>query len=214
MQDKRTAKRSLDKPGSDSCSKRMCLDERGTPPQNDDGGCIITGASGPNIYYVYNPGNVTIQRYWCGLLNLQYVGAMRPRLGSPTTPLTPPTRTVRIPGDGNCLFSALSYIITGTIDQQAAIRAVILNHMSTIEGRLRRGFFPPCYADAQSYIEGTRMNRDRTWGSDCEMITMADLLNTTILYPHDTANNVWAPYTPAGGIDPTVPALYLQWQPF
>ena len=57
------------------------------------------------------------------------------------------------------------------------------------------------------------MNCDRTWGSDCEMITMADLLNATI-YSHDTANNVWVPYTPAGGIDPTVPALYLQWQPF
>ena len=73
VQDKRIAKRSLGKPDSDSCSKRICLDERGTPPQNDDGGCVITGASGPNIYYVYNPGNATIQRYWCGLLNLQYV---------------------------------------------------------------------------------------------------------------------------------------------
>ena len=134
---------------------------------------------------------------------------MRPRLRSSTTPLTPPTRTARIPGDCNCLFSTLSYIITGTIGQQAAVHAVILNHMSTIEGQLRRGFFPPCYADAQSYIEGTRMNRDRIWGSDCEMITMADLLNTTI-YSHDTANNVWVPYTPAGGIDPTIPALYLQ----
>ena len=157
MQDKHTAKRSLDKPDSDSCSKRICLDERGTPPQNDDGGYVITGASGPNIYYVYNSGNATIERYWCGLLNLQYVRAMRPRLGSPTTPLTPPTRTVRIPGDGNCLFSTLSYIITGTIDQQAAICTVILNRMSTIEGRLRRGFFPPCYTDAQSYIEGTKI---------------------------------------------------------
>ena len=135
---------------------------------------------------MYNPGNATIQRYWCCLLNLQYVRAMRPRLGSPTTPLTLPTRTARIPGVGNCLFSTLSYTITGTIDQQAAVRTVILNHMSAIEGRLRRGFFPPCFADAQSYIEGTRMNCDRTWGSDCEMITMADLLNTS----HDTANNV------------------------
>ena len=92
VQDKCAAKRSLDKPDSDSYSKRMCLDERGTPPQNDDGGSVITGASGPNIYYVYNPGNATLQRYWCGLLNLQYVRAMRPRLGCPTTALTPPTR--------------------------------------------------------------------------------------------------------------------------
>ena len=127
---------------------------------------------------MYNPGKASIQKYWSGLLNLQYVRAIRPCLGSPTTPLTPPTRIVRIPGDGNCLFSAFSYII---IDQQAAVRTVILNHMCIIEDRLRRGWFPHCYTDAQSYIEGTRMNHDRTWGSDCEMITMADLLNTTII---------------------------------
>ena len=56
MQDKGTAKRSLDKPDSDSFSKRMCLDERGTPPQNDDGGCVITGASGPIFIMCIIPG--------------------------------------------------------------------------------------------------------------------------------------------------------------
>ena len=38
------------------------------------------------------------------------------------------------------------------------------------------------------------------------MITIADLLNT-IIYFHNTANNVWVPYTRVGSIDPTVPAL-------
>ena len=118
-QDKQAAKRSLDKPDNESSSKRVCCNERETPSQNNDDGFVITGASGPSIFYMYNPGNASIQRYWCGLLNLQYVRAIRPRLGSPTTPLTPPTRILRIPGDGNCLFSALSYIITVTIDQQA-----------------------------------------------------------------------------------------------
>ena len=67
--------------------------------------------------YVYNPGNAETQRFWCGVLNLTYVKAVRPRLGSPTTPLTCPNRVFNVPGDGNCLFSAFSYIITGSVVQ-------------------------------------------------------------------------------------------------
>ena len=102
-QDKQAAKRSLDKSLIMKVSARVCCNEKGTPSQKDDG-FVITGASGPNIIYMCNPGNASIQRYWCGLLNLQYVRAIRPRLGSPTTPLTPSTRIVRIPGHDNCLL--------------------------------------------------------------------------------------------------------------
>ena len=45
VQEKHAAKRSLDKSDGDSCSKRICLDERGTPPQNDD-----DGYGAPSVY--------------------------------------------------------------------------------------------------------------------------------------------------------------------
>ena len=34
--------------------------------------------------------------------------------------------------DGNCLFRALSYVITGSEDDHMAIRVAILNHMTSI----------------------------------------------------------------------------------
>ena len=79
--------------------------------------------------YIYHPPNAETQRSW-------YVKAYRPRLGSPTTPLTAPLTDINVPGDGNCLFNALSLAITGSTDQQGSIRAAIINHMNTIENRL------------------------------------------------------------------------------
>uniref|UniRef100_A0A1X7UDI8 OTU domain-containing protein n=1 Tax=Amphimedon queenslandica TaxID=400682 RepID=A0A1X7UDI8_AMPQE len=70
--------------------------------------------------YVYYPGNEEFQRRWCEILNLKFVTAARILPGSPTTPLSDervPYKTLDVPGDGNCLFYALSYLITGSISQ-------------------------------------------------------------------------------------------------
>ena len=42
----------------------------------------------------------------------------------------------RILGDGNCLFRALSYVITGQQFYHAQIRHKIINHMKNIENFL------------------------------------------------------------------------------
>ena len=65
--------------------------------------------------FIYNLENAATQKFWCGVLILTYVKAFRPRLGSPTTSLICPNKVFDVPSDGNCLFSALSYIITGSI---------------------------------------------------------------------------------------------------
>ena len=89
------------------------------------------------------------------------------------------------------------------------MRAAILQHMFRIEEHLRRGYFPAQYSNARDYIAGTRMDCDKEWGTDCEISTLSDLLNTTI-YSFDERNGSWAPYSPEAGIDFTVPALYLK----
>ena len=81
--------------------------------------------------------------------------------------------------------------------------------MFIIEQRLKCGWFPPQYSSTSEYIHGTRMNMDRVWGTDCEMITMSDLLDTTI-YSFNESSNAWTPYSPQSGIDSTVPALYIK----
>uniref|UniRef100_A0A1X7UVP1 OTU domain-containing protein n=1 Tax=Amphimedon queenslandica TaxID=400682 RepID=A0A1X7UVP1_AMPQE len=52
------------------------------------------------------------------ILNLKFVTAARILAGSPTTPLSDervPNSTLDVPIDGNCLFYAHSYLITGSI---------------------------------------------------------------------------------------------------
>uniref|UniRef100_A0A1X7UWN8 OTU domain-containing protein n=1 Tax=Amphimedon queenslandica TaxID=400682 RepID=A0A1X7UWN8_AMPQE len=58
-----------------------------------------------------------------------YYPAARILPGSPTTPLSDervPNSTLDVPGDGNCLFYALSYLITGSISQHYELRKAIV----------------------------------------------------------------------------------------
>uniref|UniRef100_A0A1X7VX21 OTU domain-containing protein n=1 Tax=Amphimedon queenslandica TaxID=400682 RepID=A0A1X7VX21_AMPQE len=59
--------------------------------------------------------------------------------GSPTTPLSDervPNSTLDVPGDGNCLLYALSYLITGSISQHYELRKAILSDMPNFEEEL------------------------------------------------------------------------------
>ena len=54
-------------------------------------------------------------------------------LGSPTTPLSDervPNSTLDVPGDGNCLFYALSYLTTASISQ---LRKAIVSKLPNFE---------------------------------------------------------------------------------
>ena len=190
-------------------SKKVCFDK--AAPKDDD--LLITGVYPPGMVqidanFIYNPGNATTQKFWCGVLNLTYKKPVRPRLGSPTTPLMRPNRVSDVPSDGNCLFSAFSYVITGSILQQGAVRAAIVAHMYNIEDYLRGGWFPQEYRTAREYIAGAKMDVDKEWGTDCEIITMAELLSTNI-YSFNAQVGSWTPYN-ARGADATGPSIYLK----
>ena len=161
--------------------------------------------------YIYHSPNAETQRSWYRALNLRYVRAYRPRLGSPTTPLTAPLTDINVPGDGNCLFNALSLAITGSTEQQGSIRAAIINHMNTIENRLVGHWIPsPPYFSVKEYIEDQRMDHDGIWGIDVETITMANLLNMTI-YSYDVSQRVWVRYQPHNDTDVNTPGIYLRY---
>ena len=87
--------------------------------------------------YVFYPPDELHQR-WCDVLNLRFLALVAYGPGSPSTYLTVPKRTVNVPGDGNCLFSALSYIVTGSKRQHAQMRAVIVRNMPFFETELMR----------------------------------------------------------------------------
>uniref|UniRef100_A0A1X7UVH2 OTU domain-containing protein n=1 Tax=Amphimedon queenslandica TaxID=400682 RepID=A0A1X7UVH2_AMPQE len=86
--------------------------------------------------YVYYPGNEEFQRRWCEILNLKFVTAARILPDSLTTPMSDervPNSTLDVPGDGNCLFYALSYLITGSISHQNELHKAIFSNMPNFE---------------------------------------------------------------------------------
>ena len=135
-------------------SKKVCF-EKAT--SND--GLLVTGEERAGTVprrtvwpeYVYNPGNAVTQRLWCGILGLTYIKAVRPRLGSPITPLKCPKGIVNVPGDGNCLFNAFSYIVTGSCDQHSEVQAAIVAHiMYKIENYLTHSWIRE-YSSVREY---------------------------------------------------------------
>uniref|UniRef100_A0A1X7TT15 OTU domain-containing protein n=1 Tax=Amphimedon queenslandica TaxID=400682 RepID=A0A1X7TT15_AMPQE len=85
------------------------------PKKDDD--VIFTYEEPPNP-------DIVRRRQW----DYVYYPAARILPGSPTTPLSDervPNSTLDVPGDGNCLFYALSYLITGLISQHYVLRKAI-----------------------------------------------------------------------------------------
>ena len=78
--------------------------------------------------------------------------------------------SILISGDGNCLFSSLSYLITESTCCNQLIRKIITK---TIVGRLSplclclfRVDFLSTYRNTNKYISKSNMNKDKTWGGD------------------------------------------------
>uniref|UniRef100_A0A1X7VTR4 OTU domain-containing protein n=1 Tax=Amphimedon queenslandica TaxID=400682 RepID=A0A1X7VTR4_AMPQE len=169
--------------------------------------------------YVYYPANEEVQRRWCEILNLKFVAAARILPGSPTTPLSDervPNSTLDVPGDGNCLFYALSYLITGSISQHYELRRAIVSNMPNFEEELFNSTLSATrYSSIYDYINKSKMYRNYVWATDTEIITLTALLGITIYSYSLTPTFVgWARYGTQElyGIpcDTTTPALYLK----
>ena len=77
--------------------------------------------------YRYFPVDEEWQRQTCSLLNLRFIQPFERESGGPDVILTLPDTCClrRIRGDGNCLFRAMSFIITGSESQHFEICTLI-----------------------------------------------------------------------------------------
>uniref|UniRef100_A0A1X7UBE5 OTU domain-containing protein n=1 Tax=Amphimedon queenslandica TaxID=400682 RepID=A0A1X7UBE5_AMPQE len=124
--------------------------------------------------YVYYPGNEEFQR-WCEILNLKFVTAARILPGSPITPLSDervPNSTLDVLGDGNCLFYALSYLITGSISQQYELRKAIVSNMPNFE-ELFNSTTIYSYSLTPIFVGRARYGTQELYGIPCDTNTPA-----------------------------------------
>ena len=190
--------------------------------------------------FKYNPGGVEWQQSMCEQLGLTYRGPNGVTPGGPDVVLRRPTSFRSTDDDGNCLFRSLCYIITGSEADHMIVRAAIIGHMRAIAPHIWEGFLralvngltederrarnwhiavPSDTLDADSgvqlYITATGMDRSKVWGSEVEIMTLANLLDTPI------ASYVWGQgwmqYNPMfvhgmmdSTVDPDQPVMYLR----
>lgn len=76
--------------------------------------------------------------------------------------LGPPLEKVKIVGDGNCLFRALLYVITGSQSYHEQVRSKIIEHMEMIATYLK----PHLNCSLNHYLQNSRMRNLGTWGTD------------------------------------------------
>ena len=159
--------------------------------------------------------------------------------GGPNVPLKCPNRRnyIRITPDGNCLFRAMSHIITGSQMQHMEVRMAILAHLTTFSDLFVRFLDSTKYKlsdpntaqTIQTYIATERMDKEGTWGTHIEIYGLVHLLNTAIFVytDHCRCRNLractcpptdWLKYSTSSilgqmGIDSeengTAPAMYI-----
>ena len=115
----------------------------------------------PRWYQVgkYNPLTEELQHQLCERLGLCFVCANRCTPGGPNVPLRYPTHVHQIQADGNCLFRALCYVITGSQRQHFKLRSIILTHLRTTDAcrNLLGGYITNTI---QQYIAHSRMDQN------------------------------------------------------
>ena len=100
---------------------------------------------------------------------------------------------VRVQGDGNCLFRAISRHVTGTEFNHYAVRKAVVNYLqqnsflieyvltgvdAPVEPNERRVFFN---TKVQEYLENSQMAELGEWGTDLEVYLLSCMLNVNIV---------------------------------
>ena len=216
-------KRSLPQKFSDDttpCTKKPCVASTSSTVITSEDWGGITSVERPVTLrtewanYRYFPVDEAWQREACRLLNLRFIQPFQRESGGPDVILTLPDESCmrRIRGDGNCLFRAMSFIITGSDSQHYEIRSSIIAHMLSIPelltGRGADGhhnyltYYHGGYNSVEDYLTRTSMASVGEWGTDFEMCLLAHMLDT-VVYSYK-AGQFWIACFPKG-IDHSLP---------
>ena len=128
------------------------------------------------------------QQNLCNALNLSWVGPVR-HIHIGERMFGPPSRRKVIAGDGNCLFRALCYAITGSEEEHLAIRFLLCEHI-----RLNNTYMG---ISGLEYLEQSKMEQPFVHGTDVELMATADMLSTDIYVFHrwGTQGRKWLRYS-------------------
>ena len=106
----------------------------------------------------------------------------------PITITQAPASTVRIVGDGNCFFRALSHVITGSQEDHHILQLMVVSVRR--ENTLLLGSVLDSKESMSSYLERTGMETPTVWATEVELFAAATMLNT-VIYTYAPAGPVY-----------------------
>ena len=182
-------------------------------------------SSNDSIFLDDNPQDVTfynhgefcpVDQIWqkakCKFLKLSYVNGVLYTNESKVKDLEirelRPSKEKRISPDGNCLFSSLSFIITGSDHFHKEIREMLVENMRGPYREICSRYCcskkdlleeAHCYSIEQ-YINVSMIDRIGSWGTDMELFLAAQLLETD-MFVYQDSSHCWNKFSGYGFID-------------
>ena len=147
---------------------------------------------------VFIPVDQKWQKDKCKMLKLSYIIGIVSEDQSTEKKLDirrfAPSKEKRISPDGNCLFSSLSYVITGTDCFHKEIREILLENMKGQYKDICTNYCCSHYEllpesrchSVDDYITKSKMQILGSWGTDMEIFLAAQLLTTDIFVYRDS----------------------------
>lgn len=127
----------------------------------------IVGVQQEEITYKFSPLTVATQRAICnnsgGRLVFKKKSGPSRKKNKTFKNTSEPLAVKAIEGDGNCLFRALSYTITGEEDQHDVVRSLICDFIASTEN-----------------IKVDSMRQNKVWGTTTEMLAAANMFHVNV----------------------------------
>ncbi len=109
-----------------------------------------------------------------------------------------PYKCIKIKGDGNCLFRAVSAFITGREDDHFAVRLAVTNFMKASQNTNNFSSSLAPNSTMCNYILNKGMHKLGTWGTDVEINVVATMLQVTVnvFTSYGKSGRQWTRYNP------------------
>ena len=146
---------------------------------NDDDFLVVAIKVTPPQPVVFSPLTAETQVEVRPLLNILWFSIPKVKFFGRGRLLKPfvHAKTLKIAGDGNCLFQAISYGISNTELYHTHVRREICNFIEMYDKDLKQ-FIKK--GQGKMYIEGSQMQQLGTWGTEVEILVAAKIIHRDV----------------------------------
>lgn len=167
-----------------------------SPPVTSSPSVEVISVREEDVTYVFSPVTISTQRKICdnsgGRLVFKKKSGPSGRTNKSYKNTSEPLAVQPIVGDGNCLFRALSFAITGDEEQHAVVRSLICD-----------------FLESTGHQKAGEMRQNKVWGTTTEILAAAEMFQLNVcVWASFGRVHTWHIHKPKG--DTATQSVYLE----